>query len=780
MSRLIVKNLPKKISSEKLTAVFAEHGTITDVKLSFTKDGKFRRFAFIGYKDAKDAMKAKEYLHNSMISNQKVMVEDCKDFQQNNLSPKQTDKNVKINELDDSGIDQEDEKSTRFVSDSDFLKFKKQARDVSNEFEDETKTGNIQSKFSLRLRGGPAKLTDKQVHEFFHPLKPNSVTILKGNAKRCAFVTFLTQNDLDKALKFNGDCINGKSIKLQSIKRTEIDSQESIGDWKKKLEDSRSKIDIDEIAESGRLFVRNLAFICTEEDLETHFSTFGPLSEIHIPIDSMTRKNIGLGYVTFMFPEHAIKAFNDLDGTAFQGRMLHILPSKTKPEKESDFQKNGAGGSSYKKEKAVKDKSKSQQAYNWNTLFIGTDAVAGAIAEKYNISKSEFLNAEEKGSTAVRVALGETQIVQETRQFLLDSGILLDSFSQPNSERSKTVILAKNLPSGVTASELRNLFEPHGDLGRVLLAPSGVTAVMEFLEPSHARQAFMTQAYRKFHFQPLYLEWAPTNIFSKSYDDFTKDEELTDKTDVDETINPESEENQMGEENLEEGTTIFVKNLNFDTAEENLRNHFCKCGQIYNCTISKKKTHKKEELLSMGYGFVQYYKKSDAEKAIKTLQHSMLDGHKLELKLSKRTTKETVLDSRKKQIEKKQTTAKILVRNVPFQADKKEIVSLFKTFGELKSVRLPKKLSVSGQAGTHRGFAFVDFITKQDAKKAFQALCHSTHLYGRRLVLEWADSEEESVEGLRRKTAERYHGNSKKFKGRGEFEQSLANKRDDS
>lgn len=42
-------------------------------------------------------------------------------------------------------------------------------------------------------------------------------------------------------------------------------------------------------------------------------------------------------------------------------------------------------------------------------------------------------------------------------------------------------------------------------------------------------------------------------------------------------------------------------------------------------------------------------------------------------------------------------------------------------------------------------------------QRAFNALCHSTHLYGRRLVLEWADTEE-SVETLRRKTAEQYHG----------------------
>lgn len=40
-------------------------------------------------------------------------------------------------------------------------------------------------------------------------------------------------------------------------------------------------------------------------------------------------------------------------------------------------------------------------------------------------------------------------------------------------------------------------------------------------------------------------------------------------------------------------------------------------------------------------------------------------------------------------------------------------VLFYRVFGELKSVRLPKKL---GGTGSHRGFGFVDFLTKQDAK----------------------------------------------------------------
>lgn len=55
---------------------------------------------------------------------------------------------------------------------------------------------------------------------------------------------------------------------------------------------------------------------------------------------------------------------------------------------------------------------------------------------------------------------------------------------------------------------------------------------------------------------------------------------------------------------------------------------------------------------------------------------------------------------------------------------------------------------------THRGFGFVDFVTKSDAKKAFEALSQSTHLYGRRIVLEWASTDDADVDVLRKRAAD--------------------------
>ena len=358
-----------------------------------------------------------------------------------------------------------------------------------------------------------------------------------------------------------------------------------------------------------------------------------------------------------------------------------------------------------------------------------------AMASQFRTSKSAILDPESRHSSAVNVALGETQLVAETRQFLESSGVDLSCFgSGKKQSRSKTVILAKNLPFGTTADELAQLFSTFGGLDHVILPPAGVTAIVKFFEPQNAKSAFHALAYTKFKQLPLYLEWAPDGAVTSKQDNAVKDEE--------DTIVHSSTE----------GATVFVKNLNFTTDDEGLKTFFSKCGPVLTARVAKKHNMKDpSNPLSMGFGFVEYKTCGDANNAIKQLQHKLLDGHQLELKLShKKVAKDSEQESDTKDSQKLQETSKLLVRNVPFEATSKELKEVFGTFGELKTLRLPKKL---GKKSGHRGFAFVEYVTRHDAKRAFDSLHYSTHLYGRRLVLEWAGLDD-TVADIRRKTSE--------------------------
>ena len=91
--------------------------------------------------------------------------------------------------------------------------------------------------------------------------------------------------------------------------------------------------DEESIAESGRLFVRNLPYTAQEDELEELFKPFGPLAEVNLPIDKDTRKIKGFAFITYVIPENAVQAYSNLDGTTFQGRLLHLIPGKRDLEK---------------------------------------------------------------------------------------------------------------------------------------------------------------------------------------------------------------------------------------------------------------------------------------------------------------------------------------------------------------------------------------------------------------------------------------------------------------
>jgi multiple RNA-binding domain-containing protein 1 len=277
------------------------------------------------------------------------------------------------------------------------------------------------------------------------------------------------------------------------------------------------------------LYVRNLHYGCKEEDLETLFKPYGPLVEVNMPIDNFSKKPKGFAHITCMFPEKALKAFTDLDGKIFQGRMLHILPGKTK----DDAAESTADSLNFKKKKELEQKKKAQSNHNWNSLFINSDSVANLMAARYNVDKSQLFdvhtstNKNKAGnSIAVKLAVGETQIVNDMRKFLIRNGVKLDSFNSTSdsTQRSKTVILIKNLPNNTNENEIKELLKKQGvnDMKRLVMPEYGVACLIEFNERQEARDCFKKLAYKKFKTGPLYLEWAPVDIFEGDQDELEK------------------------------------------------------------------------------------------------------------------------------------------------------------------------------------------------------------------------------------------------------------------
>ncbi|KAI0498956.1 hypothetical protein KFK09_019854 [Dendrobium nobile] len=510
--------------------------------------------------------------------------------------------------------------------------------------------------------------------------------------------------------------------------------------------------------ETGRLFVRNLPYTTNEDELRDLFTQFGDVSEVHLVADKNTKRSKGIGYLLYTLPESATRALEALDNSIFQGRLLHVMAAKPQNRANGKLGSETTTANDKKNLKQQREEQKKASEANgdtraWNSLFMRQDTVVENIVRKHGISRNDFLE-READDLAVRIALGETQVVTETKKALSNAGVNVASLEEfaskknSNTRRSNHVILVKNLPYGSTEGELANMFVKFGSLDKIILPPTKTLAVVIFLEAAEARAAFKGLAYKRYKDVPLYLEWAP--------DDVLCPRPGIEENEPKDAVSEQNSRNVMLkqavgvlEEEIDpdrvESRSIFVKNLNFNTSDESLKDHFQKimtCGSIK--SVKVKKHVKNGKNLSMGFGFIEFDTVETATNVCRDAPGTILDGHALILQLCHVKTDPQAL----KKEGKDKSLTKLIVRNVAFEATEKDLRQLLSPFGQIKSLRLPMKL------GSHRGFAFVEYFTKQEAQNALQALS-STHLYGRHLVLERA-KEGESLEELRARTAAQF------------------------
>ena len=400
--------------------------------------------------------------------------------------------------------------------------------------------------------------------------------------------------------------------------------------------------------------------------------------------------------------------------------------------------------------------------------------MASSIADRMNISKSEILNPESGDNAAVKLALAETHIIQETKTYLESQGVLLSSFS--SRARSDTTILVKNIPYGTTIDQIRELFEPHGELSRVLVPPAGTMAVVEFERPDEAAKGFRAVAYRRLGNSIVYLEKGPLGMFDENFIPTGTGDKLQTASsairvpkqsiaDISKSIDDEQDLT------IQHGTTLYLKNLAFSTTQDRLEKVFSHLPSFSFARVQTKADPKRPGgRLSMGYGFIGFKDTEAAKKALKSIHNFVLDGHALHVSFAGRGAEEPDSKSTDPTSTKSRTT-KMIVKNVPFEATKKDVRDLFgcvkktsfhfieflliigtRSHGQLKSVRLPKKFD-----SRSRGFAFLEFVSRHEAENAYAALRH-THLLGRHLVLEWAEEAEQDLEVLRKKAGVGFGG----------------------
>jgi multiple RNA-binding domain-containing protein 1 len=204
-------------------------------------------------------------------------------------------------------------------------------------------------RYLIKICGIPYSSKERDIRQFFSPISIIRCRLIhnrKTNAlSGVCWIELENENDMNKAMLKQKTILTiektgeHRYLELNSyIKNKNLLNKSTNNNNKKPLKIYEP---INEsIGETGELFVRNLSYRTNEQDLEQLFNPFGQITNINMPIDSLTKQPKGFAHITFMFPEHALRAFNELDGHAFQGRLLHILPGKTQQQDSSESTNN--------------------------------------------------------------------------------------------------------------------------------------------------------------------------------------------------------------------------------------------------------------------------------------------------------------------------------------------------------------------------------------------------------------------------------------------------------
>src|SRR5574342_535064 len=91
---------------------------------------------------------------------------------------------------------------------------------------------------------------------------------------------------------------------------------------------------------ASKLFVGNLSFQATEEDLRELFQQAGTVESVRIVTDQFTGRPRGLGFVEMATKEEAAKAVEMLNGRLFRDRNLVVDEARPQPQRAG----GGGGG----------------------------------------------------------------------------------------------------------------------------------------------------------------------------------------------------------------------------------------------------------------------------------------------------------------------------------------------------------------------------------------------------------------------------------------------------
>ena len=93
-----------------------------------------------------------------------------------------------------------------------------------------------------------------------------------------------------------------------------------------------------------KLYLGNLPFSASDEDIREAFSAYGTIEDLFIPLDRETNRPRGFAFITIADDDLARKAIEEMDGQELQGRNLRVNEAEERRPQQNRGGGGGGGG----------------------------------------------------------------------------------------------------------------------------------------------------------------------------------------------------------------------------------------------------------------------------------------------------------------------------------------------------------------------------------------------------------------------------------------------------
>lgn len=365
--------------------------------------------------------------------------------------------------------------------------------------------------------------------------------------------------------------------------------------------------------QTASLYVGDIHPDVTEALLFEIFNAVGPVASIRVCRDAVTRRSLGYAYVNFHNVADAERALDTMNFTSIKGVPCRIMWSQRDPS----LRKSGVGNIFVKNlDKSIDNKA----LYDTFSLFGNILSCKVALDINGNSKGYGYVHYETQEAANEAIAKINGMLIAGTEVFV---GHFQKRQDRPDIDEW-TNCYVKNIPSQWTDADMRKEFEPFGPISSaVVMRDAGADSHKGFgfvnyetSEGAHgAVEALNGKVYKSGDGSDIEIYVGRAQKRSE------RERELRNKF----------EQLKIERLNKYQGVNLYVKNLDDQLSDEELREAFGAYG-----TITSSRIMRDPAGLSRGFGFVCFSTPEEANKAVAEMNGKLISGKPVYVALAQR------------------------------------------------------------------------------------------------------------------------------------------------